>query len=227
MENLCPRARFTGLHVDGGYAEALIVDERFAFPLPEGFDDLLAAPLLCAGIIGFRSLRLSGIAPGGRLGLYGFGASAHLAIQVARYWNCKAYVFSRSSEHRRHAEQLGAIWTGTAEQTPPVPLDASIIFAPAGWIVPLALQHLCPGGAVAINAIHMSPIPQMPYDLLYGERALHSVTNYTRRDAEEFLAIAARIPIKVDVVEAPLDQANQVLQAMGQSKFQGAAALRI
>lgn len=226
-ENLCPNARFTGLLADGGYAEFVVVDERFAYPLPETFSDAQAAPLLCAGIIGFRSLRLSGIEPGGRLGLYGFGASAHLAIQVARHWECEVYVFTRSEDHKRHAEELGAVWVGEAQDEPPQKLDGSVTFAPAGWIVPLALGHLRPGGTLAINAIHMSPIPELDYSLIYEERVLRSVANFTRQDAEEFLHLAAEIPIHSDVAIYPLREANDVLQRMKASNICGAAALQV
>lgn len=227
QENLCPNARFTGLHADGGYAQHTVIDERYAYPLPPTFSDAEAAPLLCAGIIGYRSLRLSGIQPGGRLGLYGFGASAHLAIQVARHWGCEVHVFTRSPEHRRHAEALGASWVGGAGDDHAANLDAGVTFAPAGWIVPLALGHLRPGGTLAINAIHMSPIPEVAYDLLYGERVLRSVTNFTRQDAEEFLELAAEIPIKTDVALYPLAQANEVLRRLKASEIRGAAALNL
>lgn len=227
LENLCPQARFTGLHADGGYAEYLVVDERFAFPLPEVFSDAEAAPLLCAGVIGYRSLRLSEIQPGDRLGLYGFGASAHLAIQVARHWECEVYVFTRSAEHQRHARELGAVWAGQAQDQPTVLLDAGITFAPVGWIIPLALGHLRPGGTLAINAIHLSPIPELPYHLIYGERTLRSVANFTRQDAEEFLRIAAEIPIKSEVEVHSLEQANFVLKRLKASQIRGAAALEI
>ncbi|MFQ5400422.1 MAG: zinc-dependent alcohol dehydrogenase family protein [Anaerolineae bacterium] len=225
QENLCPEARFTGLDVDGGYAEFTVVDERFAYPLPENFSDEAAAPLLCAGIIGYRSLRLSGIRPGGRLGLYGFGASAHLAIQVARHWKCQVYVFTRSEAHRRHALALGAAWAGGAEEQPPVKLDGSVTFAPAGWIIPLALDHLRPGGTLAINAIHLSPIPELPYSLIYGERVLRSVANFTRQDAEAFLKLAAEIPVKTTTETVPLEKANQALARLKASEIQGAAVL--
>lgn len=227
QENLCPNATFTGLHADGGYGEMMVVDEQFAYPLPEAVDDAAAAPLLCAGIIGFRSLRLSGIRPGQRLGLYGFGASAHLAIQVARHWGCEVYVFTRGAEHRRLARELGAAWVGGAEQAVPAPLDASVIFAPAGWIVPLALGHLRPGGTVAINAIHMSPIPEMPYETIYGERVLRSVANFTRADALDFLRLAAEIPVRTEVETFPLDEANEVLARLKRSEIRGAAVLRV
>lgn len=227
QENLCPQARFTGLHADGGYAQYTVVHENFAYPLPPNFDDAHAAPLLCAGIVGYRSLRLSGIEPGGKLGLYGFGASAHLVIQVARHWDCEVYVFTRSQEHREHARELGAVWTGGAEDMPPKLLDASVTFAPAGWIIPQALRHLRPGGTIAINAIHMSPIPEMPYPLIYEERVVRSVANFTRYDAEAFLRLAGEIPIRTDVETFPLTKANEVLQELKASQIRGAAVLEI
>ena len=227
QENLCPQAQFTGLHVDGGYAGYTLAREGFAYPIPECFSDEEAAPLLCAGIIGYRSLRLSRVEPGGRLGLYGFGASAHLALQVARHWDCSVFVFTRGAEHRRLATELGAAWTGSAEDQLPVQLDAAVTFAPAGGLVPLALAHLRPGGVLAINAIHMSPIPEMKYELLYGERTVRSVTNFTTQDAREFLRLAAEIPIKTEVEVFPLAQANAVLQRLKRSEVRGAAALRI
>lgn len=227
QENLCPRARFTGFHLDGGYAQALVVDERYAFPLPPGFDDVAAAPLLCAGIVGFRALRLSGVPPGGRLGLYGFGASAHLVLQVARFWSCEVWVYTRGQAHRELALALGAAWAGGVEEGEAAQLDAAILFAPAGWLVPLALDHLRPGGVLAINAIHTSPIPTLPYHLIYGERVLRSVANFTRQDAEEFLALAAAIPLHTEVESFPLAQANLVLQRLKQGAIRGAAALRI
>jgi propanol-preferring alcohol dehydrogenase len=227
QENLCPNAQFTGLHADGGYAQYMVVDEEFAYPLPDAFTDAEVSPLLCAGIIGFRSLRLSGIHPGGRLGLYGFGASAHLAIQVANHWECDVYVFTRSENHRQLARELGAAWVGGARDEIDAGLDASVIFAPAGWIVPLALGHLRPGGTVAINAIHMSPIPELEYDTLYGERVLRSVANFTRQDAQDFLELAAEIPIQTEVELFSLDEANSVLQKLKNSEIRGAAALKI
>ena len=227
QENLCPDAQFTGLHADGGYAEYMVVRERFAYPLPDAFSPVEAAPLLCAGIIGYRALRLCGIQPGGRLGLYGFGSSAHLAIQVANYWNCDVYVFTRSENHRQLARELGAVWVGGAEDEIDVGLDGSVTFAPAGWIVPLALGHLRPGGTLAINAIYMSPIPEMEYELLYRERAVRSVTNFTRRDAEEFLKLAAEIPVETEVEVFPLGEANEVLLRLKESEIRGAAALKV
>jgi propanol-preferring alcohol dehydrogenase len=225
LENLCPNARFTGLHVDGGYAEQMVVDERFAFRLPESFSDERAAPLLCGGIIGYRSLKLSGIRPGERLGLFGFGGSAHQAIQVARHWGCEAYVFTRSADHQRHARELGAVWTGSAHDKPPHLLDAAITFAPAGWIVPLALGCLRPGGTLAINAIHTTPIPEMPYALLYGERVVRSVANFTRQDAEEYLALAGEIDLQTAVERYPLAEANEVLARLKAREVQGTAVL--
>jgi len=226
-ENLCEQARFTGYHVDGGYAEYMVVPEAFAYPLPHGFDDLQAAPLLCGGVIGYRALRLSQIEPGQRLGLYGFGASAHIAIQVARHWNCEVYVFTRSEEHRRHARRLGAAWAGGAEDTPPAPVDSSIIFAPAGALVPEALRVLRPGGTLALAGITMSNIPTLPYDLIYRERTLRSVANATRRDAEELLRLAAEIPIHTDVEVMPLDRANEALLRVKRSEVNGALVLTI
>ncbi len=226
-ENLCESAQFTGLHVDGGYAEYTLAPAGFAYPIPDVFSDAVASPLLCAGIIGYRSLRLSEVQPGQRLGLYGFGASAHIAIQVARHWNCEVYVFTRSESHRQLARALGAVWVGDARDDPGVRMHSSITFAPAGWIVPEALRVLEKGGTLAINAIHMSPIPGMPYHLIYFERTLRSVANSTRRDAEELLSIAAEIPIQTEVSLYPLENANQALQALKASQIDGAAALNI
>jgi propanol-preferring alcohol dehydrogenase len=226
-ENLCQRAQFTGLHADGGYAQYMVAPARFVYLLPEGFPDAQAAPLLCAGIIGYRSLRLSEIERGGRLGLYGFGASAHIAIQVARYWGCEVYVFTRSPDHQQHARELGAAWVGRAQDTPPRELDAAITFAPAGWLVPEVLRVLRKGGTLAINAIHMSPIPELPYHLLYGERTVRSVANFARQDAEELLALAAEIPIHTDVELYPLDAANAVLHRLKQRQVRGEAVLQI
>ncbi|KAA3656594.1 MAG: zinc-binding alcohol dehydrogenase family protein [Chloroflexi bacterium] len=227
LENLCPDARFTGLHADGGYAQFMVVLESFAYPIPAAFSDAHAAPLLCAGIVGYRALRLSQIKPEGKLGLYGFGASAHLAIQVARSWDCEVCVFTRSQEHRQHALELGADWAGGAEDEPPFKLDSSVTFAPAGWIIPLALGHLRPGGTLAINAIHTSPIPEIPYQLIYGERVLRSVANFTRYDAKRFLQIADTIGIKTTVSEYALSDANEVLLTLKRSEITGAAVLWI
>lgn len=227
LENLCDRARFTGQHVDGGFAEYMVVPASFAYRIPAGFADDQAAPLLCAGIIGYRSLRLSDIRPGGRLGLYGFGASAHVTLQIARHMGCEVYVFTRSKDHQRHALELGAAWVGQAQDTPPLELDSAITFAPAGWLVPEALRVLRKGGTLALNAIHMSPIPELPYDLLYGERTVRSVANSTRKDAAELLRLAAEIPIHTDVELYSLSEANVVLQRLKHSEIRGAAVLQI
>ena len=227
LENLCNQARFTGQHADGGFAEYMIVPEDYAYPVPGGLPDRQVAPLLCAGIIGYRSLRLSEIQTGGRLGLYGFGASAHVTIQVARHWECEVYVFTRSEEHRRHALELGAAWVGRAQDTPPAKLDSAITFAPAGWLVPQALRVLRKGGTLALNAIHMSPIPELPYSLLYGERTVRSVANSTRQDAQELLQLAAEIPIRTEVESHPLAEANAVLQRLKRSEVRGSAVLEI
>lgn len=227
QENLCSKARFTGFHIDGGYAEYLLADLRYLLPLPEDLPDSLAAPLLCAGIIGYRSLRLADLQPGERLGLAGFGASAHLAIQVARHWGCEVYVFTRSPEHRRHAEQLGAAWTGAAEDQPPQPLDRAVIFAPAGWLVPRALEKLRPGGTLAVNAIHLSPIPEMPYALIYGERTLRSVANATYQDGLDFIKLAVEIPLRASTALYPLEDANEALIDLKHSQLEGEAVLEV
>ncbi len=227
QENLCPEARFTGFHVDGGFAEYMVAEARYALPIPPELEDGAVAPLLCAGIIGYRSLRLADLQPGERLGLVGFGASAHLAIQVARHWGCEVYVFTRSESHRRLARELGAVWVGGAEDEPPAPLDRAVIFAPAGHLVPKTLAKLRPGGTLAINAIHMSPIPEMPYRLIYGERTLRSVANATYRDGVAFLRLAAEIPVRAHVVLYPLDRVNQALRDLKASRVDGAAVVRL
>ncbi len=226
-ENLCAQARFTGFHVDGGYADHMLAEAAYALPLPPGIPDEQAAPLLCAGIIGYRSLRKADLSPGERLGLVGFGASAHLAIQVARFWGCEVYVFTRSPEHQQHAESLGAAWVGGVEEKAPHQLDRAVIFAPAGQLVPLILGKLRPGGTLAINAIHMSPIPEMAYELIYGERTLRSVANATYQDGVEFLALAAEIPIQATVSRYPLEAANQALLDLKHSRINGEAVLEI
>ena len=226
-ENLCPKATFTGRDRDGGYAESMAADARWVYRLPPGVGALDAAPLLCAGVIGYRSLRLSGIGPGGRLGLFGFGASAHLAIQVALHWKCEVYAFTREEIHRRLAREMGAAWAGAADEDPGVPLDAAVTFAPAGELVPLALSRLARGGTVAVNAIHMSPIPSFPYETLYGERVLRSVMNFTRRDAEEFLALAAEIPVRAQTDVSGVAAANEALARVKRGEIRGAAVLRI
>ncbi len=227
QQNLCRRARFTGFHQDGGFAEYMLAEADFILPLPGEISDLQAAPLLCAGIIGYRSLRQAELQPGERLGLFGFGASAHLAIQVARHWGCQVYVFTRSPDHRRHAERLGAAWTGAAEDSPPQPLDRAVLFAPDGRLVPAALGKLRPGGTLAVNAIYLSPIPEMPYDLLYGERTLRSVTNATYPDGLDFLELAAAIPLQADTALYPLEEANEALIDLKHSRLEGEAVLQI
>lgn len=227
QENLCADIQFNGYHADGGFAEYVVAPAEYTYHFPAGFDDARAAPLLCAGVIGYRALRLSEIQPGGRLGLYGFGASAHVSIQVARHWGCEVFVFTRSEEHRQHARALGAAWAGDAHDSAPELLDSAVIFAPAGWIVPEALRALRPGGTLACAGIHMSDIPQMPYDLLYGERTLRTVANSTRRDVEELLQLAAEIPIHSDVETYPLEAANEALTRVKRSEVRGAAVLQV
>ena len=227
LENLCDQAQFTGYHVDGGYADYTTVHENYAYPIPEVFSDENAAPLLCAGIIGYRSYRLSGVAPGQRLGLYGFGASAHLVLQLARHQGCEVYVFTRTPIHREFGQRLGAAWVGSAEDTPPHQLDAAIIFAPAGALVPPALRVLRKAGTLALAGITMSSIPSMDYALLYHERVIRSVANSTRQDAREFLQLAAEVPLETEVELFDLEQANQALQALKKSEIKGAAVLRM
>ena len=226
-ENLCDRAVFTGWMVDGGYAALVLAPEDFVYALPEGFADLHVAPLLCAGIIGFRTLRVSGIQPGGRLGMYGFGAAAHVAIQVARHWGIEVFAFTRDERHRTLAAELGAVWAGGSFDAPPHPLDAALIFAPAGELVPAALRVLKKGATLALGGIHMSPIPSFEYRLLYGERAVRSVANNTRQDGEDFLRVAAEIPIHTQVQEFPLEAANAALAALKNDAVRGAAVLRL
>ena len=224
-ENLCPDARFTGYDRDGGYAESMTVRADFALRLPAGFPDHAAAPLLCGGVIGYRSLKLSGIEPGGRLGLYGFGASALLSLQVARHWGCEVYVVTRSDEERSRALSLGAHWAGGYDDSLPVPLDAAVTFAPAGSVVISALRSLDRGATVAINAIHLDGIPAFDYDLLWGERVLRSVANYTRADARDFLALAAEIPIRTEIERLPLGDADDALRRLKAGRLNGTAVL--
>jgi propanol-preferring alcohol dehydrogenase len=227
-ENLCENALFTGYHVDGGYAQYTVISEDFAYSLPPEFSDEQAAPLLCAGIIGYRALKLSEIKPQGKLGLYGFGASAHVAIQVAVHWGCEVYVFTRSSEHRKLAENLGAVWTGESKDKAPQKLDSAVIFAPEGKLVPDALDALDRGGTLALASIYMTPIPQMDYQkYLYYERTIRSVTASTRKDGEELLQIAAEILIQTKTVSFPLSDANQALLLLKQGKINGAGVLVI
>jgi alcohol dehydrogenase, propanol-preferring len=226
-ENLCDHPTFTGWTVDGGYAEYALAEESFVYPIPEGFDDLKAAPLLCAGIIGFRSLRLSAIERGGKLGLYGFGAAAHVAIQVARHWGAEVYACTRDDRHQKLALELGAVWAGGTVAEPPAKLDSAIIFAPAGEIVPAALKALRKGGTLALGGIHMSDIPPLHYDLLYGERVVRSVANNTRQDGHDFLKVAAEIPIRAEIEVFPLAEANRALNALKNDAIRGAAVLKI
>jgi propanol-preferring alcohol dehydrogenase len=226
-ENLCDHPEFTGYTVDGGYAEYVVAPEQFVYPIPAQFADEQAAPLLCAGIIGFRSLRLSGIKAGGRLGFYGFGAAAHVAIQVARYWGVDVYAATRDPRHQRLAMELGAKWAGDTYAEPPVKLDAAIVFAPAGEIVPAALKALRKGGTLVLGGIHMSAIPSFDYELLYQERVIRSVANNTRQDGEDFLRVAAEIPIKTRVQLYPLAEANKALNALKNDAIEGAAVLQV
>jgi propanol-preferring alcohol dehydrogenase len=228
LENLCERGRFTGWDADGGYAEAMIVPEAFAYPLPANFSDLEVAPLLCAGIVGYRSYRLSGAQRGDRVGLYGFGASAHIILQVARHAGCEVYVFTRNHGHRQLARRMGAAWVGGAEETPPEKLDAAIIFAPVGSLVLDALRVLRKGGTVSLADITMTPIPAIDYDrLLYHERIIRSVANATREDAREFLKLAAEIPVRTEIETFPLEHANDALRALKKSAIRGAGVLKI
>lgn len=227
LENLCPNARFTGYDVDGGYAEYTTVPADFCYPIPTAFDDEHAAPLLCAGIIGYRSYRLAGIRPGENLGLYGFGASAHLVIQLARYHKCNVFVFTRNEGHRKHARELGAVWAGLAEETPPELLHAAIIFAPAGTLVREALRVLRKAGTLTLAGITMTQIPALDYELLYHEKVVRSVANSTRQDAREFLKLAGEVPLKTEIQVFDLAEANQALQALKKSEIRGAGVLKI
>ncbi len=227
-ENLCENAKFTGYSVDGGYAEYMVIPEAFAYAIPDLFSDEEASPLLCAGIIGYRALRLCEIQPGQRLGLYGFGASAHVAIQVAVHWGCEVYVFSRSQAHQEHARQLGATWAGSPQDDPPVKLDSSINFTPAGETVLNGLKHLDKGGTHTLAGIYMTPVPEMDYtQYLYHERTLRSVANATRQDGEELLSVAAEIPIRTTTTAFPLEDANKALKLNKDSAIDGAAVLKI
>jgi propanol-preferring alcohol dehydrogenase len=226
-ENLCDRARFTGYQLDGGYAEKVVADERFCLSLPEGYPDLQAAPLLCAGLIGYRALRMTGEAE--RLGLYGFGASAHIICQVARHQGRRVFALTRAGdeETQAFARQLGAEWAGDTAVGPPEELDAAIIFAPAGELVPAALRALAKGGTVVCAGIHMSDIPAFPYEILWGERSVRSVANLTRHDGEEFMSIAPQVPVRTEVAEYPLARANNALDDLRNGRFRGAAVLVI
>ncbi len=227
MENLCADARFTGFDVDGGFSEYMVAEGDYVLSIPDHLSDEQAAPLLCAGIIGYRSLKKADVKPGERIGLFGFGASAHLTIQVARYWGCEVYVFTRSQEHRRHAVKLGASWVGGADDQVPEPLDRAIIYAPVGWMVPKVLKKLRPGGTLAINAIYMSPIPEMAYELIYEERTVRSVANATRQDGLEFLDLAVKIPLESTVKMFAIEEANEALNEIKNSCINGEAVLMI
>jgi alcohol dehydrogenase, propanol-preferring len=224
-ENLCDRARFTGYQRDGGYAQLAVADERFCFPIPSGYPDLQAAPLLCAGLIGFRTLKLAG--DGERLGIYGFGGAAHIICQVAVHQGRRVFAFTRAGdeETQHFARDLGAEWAGDALGPPPEELDAALIFAPAGELVPAALRAVAKGGTVVCGGIHMSDIPQMPYELLWGERTLRSVANLTRADGEEFLALAPLVPVRTEVETFPLAEANEALDRLRSGRIRGSAVL--
>ncbi len=226
-ENLCPQARFTGYQIDGGYSEFTVADQRFCFAIPAAYGDIEAAPLLCAGLIGYRSLRMAGEVQ--RLGLYGFGAAAHIIAQVARWQGRAVFAFTSpgDTEAQSFALELGAVWAGGSDRPPPETLDAAIIFAPVGPLVPAALRSIAPGGTVVCAGIHMSDIPAFPYDILWGERTVRSVANLTRRDAEEFLALAPKIPVRTRPVVYALQQANAALDDLRAGVLQGAAVLQM
>lgn len=226
-ENLCDNARFTGYQIDGGYAEYTVADARYCFPIPADYPDAQAAPLLCAGFIGYRALRFCG--EGDRLGLYGFGASAHIIAQVARHRGWKVYAFTRRGDDasQKFAKELGAVWAGASDEQPPDLLDAAILFAPVGSLVPEALRAVDKSGRVVCAGIHMSDIPSFPYDLLWGERLVRSVANLARRDGREFLHAATEVPVHTEITEFPLAQANEALQALREGRIQGAAVLRV
>jgi alcohol dehydrogenase, propanol-preferring len=224
-ENLCDAARYTGYQIDGGLAEVCVADARFCFPIPEGFPDMQAAPLLCAGLIGHRSYRMASACR--RLGLYGFGAAAHIVIQVARFEGREVYAFTRTGDasSQAFALELGAVWTGATDEMPPEALDAAIIFAPAGELVPVALRAVAKGGTVVCAGIHMSDIPAFPYSILWGERVVRSVANLTRADGEEFLALAPKVPVRTEVTAYPLEGANEALDDLRHGRFNGAAVI--
>ena len=226
-ENLCDRARFTGYQIDGGYAAYTVADARYAFPVPDAYRDLEAAPLLCAGLIGYRSLIAAGDAQ--RLGLYGFGAAAHIVAQVARYQGRRVFAFTRPGDAggQQFARELGAEWAGPSDAAPPEPLDAAIIFAPVGALVPAALRTVAKGGTVVCAGIHMSDIPAFPYEILWGERVVRSVANLTRKDGEEFLALAPRVPVRTQIEPYPLERANEALENLRAGRVRGAAVLQV
>ena len=226
-ENLCDKARFTGYTIDGGYADCTVADQRFCFPIPDSYSDTEAAPLLCAGLIGYRSLVKAG--DGKRLGIYGFGAAAHIVAQVARYQNREIYAFTRpgDKEAEKFAQELGAVWVGGSNELPPLKLDAAIIFAPVGDLVPQALRAVGKGGVVVCGGIHMSDIPSFPYEILWEERSICSVANLTRQDGEEFLALAPRVSVRTEVQTFSLVEANEALARLRSGKIQGAAVLTV
>ncbi len=225
MENLCSDIRFTGFHYHGGYAEYTIVKAGFCYPLSDEVPPVSLAPLLCAGVIGYRSLKRAEIKPKDSVGLYGFGASAHICLQILKHWGCQVAVFTRTLGHQAHARELGADWVGTAQEKPPFRLTAGVIFAPAGELVPIALSHLDKGGTIALAGIHMSPIPGFEYPLIYEERTVRSVANSTRDDVREFLFLAREISIRTTVTTLPLNQANQALIRVKHSQINGAVVL--
>jgi propanol-preferring alcohol dehydrogenase len=227
LENLCERARFTGYQLDGGYAEYTVADERFCFPIPDSYRDVEAAPLLCAGLIGYRALRAAGNPE--RLGIYGFGAAAHIVTQVARHEGRRVFAFTRAGDTaaQTFARTLGAEWSGASDDAPPEPLDAAIIFAPVGALVPAALRTVTKGGTVVCAGIHMSDIPAFPYEILWGERVVRSVANLTRKDGEAFLALAPQIPVRTEVTVYPLEQANEALAQLRAGQINGAAVLSL
>jgi alcohol dehydrogenase, propanol-preferring len=224
-ENLCDHPLFTGYQIDGGYAQYTVADARYVFPIPDGYSDAEAAPLLCAGLIGYRSLKLAG--PGKRLGIYGFGAAAHIVAQVARHEGRQVYAFTRAGDAKAQefARELGAVWVGGSDEMPPEPLDAAIIFAPVGALVPAALRAVRKGGVVVCGGIHMSDIPAFPYEILWQERVVRSVANLTRDDAREFLALAPKVPVKTTVMPMPLASANEALKRLREGELTGAAVL--
>jgi propanol-preferring alcohol dehydrogenase len=227
QENLCDQARYTGYQIDGGFAELCVADERFCFPIPEGYPDIQAAPLLCAGLIGYRAYRMTGDAR--RLGFYGFGAAAHILIQVAGFEGREVYAFTRRGDDagQEFARKLGAVWAGASEDEPPKPLDAAIIFAPVGELVPAALKAVTKGGSVICAGIHMSDIPSFPYSILWGERMVKSVANLTRRDGQEFIELAPKVPVRTEVNEYPLTKVNEALDDLRQGRFVGAGVIVI
>jgi propanol-preferring alcohol dehydrogenase len=224
-ENLCPNAKFTGRDIDGGFAEYTVADARFCFPIPESYSDEQGTPLMCAGLIGYRALRMCG--DGRRVGLYGFGDSAHILVQVLRWQGRRAYAFTRPGDQttQEFARELGAVWAGSSEELPPEPLDAAIIFAPVGPLVPQALRAVAPGGVVVCGGIHMSDIPSFPYELLWMERGVRSVANLTRRDGREFLELAPRVPVRTKVTTYPLAATNEALADLRAGRFTGAAVI--